>query len=270
MVRDAAGPPGGPSPNEPPDAVGESAVGAVEADQPTVATGSRRPARHGKQRKLLYLTLPGCWGALIFGCLSFTPSLLPRGGVIQGVVFGITAAIGYGLGVLAASIWRAFADRDPRRPRRWAWLTFFIAGGVAVRSGLRARSVLAVRDPQADGGDGLQHPARRCLALRRGAGLLPLPADRARSSRPVPLGGETAQPLDRAACRPRGRLGPGRRSHLPGGQRLAAAGLRQRHERGLWDARHDDRRRSTKAHNQPAVRRAGLGHPVGLAGLSRA
>jgi len=135
MVRDAAGPPGGPSPNEPPDAVGESAVGEVAADQPTVATGSRRPARHGRQRKLLYVTLPGCWGALIFGCLSFTPSLLPRGGVIQGVVFGITAAIGYGLGVLAASIWRAFADRDPRRPRRWAWLTFFIAGGLLYAAG---------------------------------------------------------------------------------------------------------------------------------------
>ena len=143
MVRDAAGPPAGPSPNERPDAAGESAVGPAEADKPTVAIESPRPAaaespqraRHGKQRKLLYLTLPGCWGALIFGCLSFTPSLLPRGGVIQGVVFGITAAIGYGLGVLAASIWRAFADRDPRPPRRWAWLTFFIAGAVLYAAG---------------------------------------------------------------------------------------------------------------------------------------
>jgi uncharacterized membrane protein len=100
-----------------------------------MAAESPQPAKHRKQRKLLYLTLPGCWGALIFGCLSFTPSLLPRGGVIQGIVFGITAAIGYGLGVLAASIWRAFADRDPRRPRRWAWLTFFIAGGVLYVAG---------------------------------------------------------------------------------------------------------------------------------------
>jgi uncharacterized membrane protein len=171
MVRDAAGPPGGPSPNEHPEGVGERAVGAAEADQPSAATGpprpsvatespqpsmaaessqpsvapespqpsvateSPQPAKHRKQRKLLYLTLPGCWGALIFGCLSFTPSLLPRGGVIQGIVFGITAAIGYGLGVLAASIWRAFANRDPRRPRRWAWLTFFIAGGALYVAG---------------------------------------------------------------------------------------------------------------------------------------
>jgi uncharacterized membrane protein len=84
------------------------------------------------------VTLPGCWGAIILGCLSFTPSLLPRSGLIQGIVCGITAAIGYGLGVLLASIWRAFADRGPRRPRRWAWPAFFIGGAVlfAVSFGL--------------------------------------------------------------------------------------------------------------------------------------
>ena len=96
------------------------------------------PTKRAKPRKLLYVTLPGCWGAIIFAALSFTPSLLPRGGVIQGVVCGITAAIGYGLAVWAASIWRAFADRDPRQPRRWAWRIFFITAVVlfAVAFGL--------------------------------------------------------------------------------------------------------------------------------------
>jgi uncharacterized membrane protein len=91
-----------------------------------------------KHRKLFYVTLPGCWGALIFACLSFTPSLLPRGGLIQGLICGITAAIGYGLGVWAASIWRAFADREARTPRRWAWRAFFVSAGVlfAVAFGL--------------------------------------------------------------------------------------------------------------------------------------
>jgi uncharacterized membrane protein len=83
-----------------------------------------------KARKLLYVTLPGCWGGLIFACLSFTPSLLPRGGLIQGIICGITAAVGYGLGVLVASIWRAFPDREPRHPRRRAWPVFFIVGSV--------------------------------------------------------------------------------------------------------------------------------------------
>jgi len=109
------------------DTPGPPAAGAA----PAVAEAEGpRPPEPRQRRKLLYVTLPGCWGALIFACLSFTPSLLPRGGIVQGLVWGITAAIGYGLGVLAAWVWRAFADRDPRRPRRWAWLTFFITGGV--------------------------------------------------------------------------------------------------------------------------------------------
>ena len=148
MARDVPGPPTGPSPSEHPEAAGQRAADPVEADQPPAAdqpppspalqappaaatAGGPPPSPEpGKPRKLLYVTLPGCWGALIFACLSFTPSLLPRGGVTQGLVCGITAAIGYGLGVLAAWIWRAFADRDPRRPRHGAWLAFFISAGV--------------------------------------------------------------------------------------------------------------------------------------------
>jgi uncharacterized membrane protein len=114
MARDTSGPP--------PAAPGPAPSAAAEGPQP--------PPEPSKPRKLLYVTLPGCWGGLIFACLSFTPSLLPRGGLIQGVICGITAAIGYGLGVLAAAIWRAFPDRPPRRPRRWAWITFFICAPI--------------------------------------------------------------------------------------------------------------------------------------------
>ena len=134
-------------PREPSDPAGQQAV-AETARVPSPE--AEQPAK----RWLLYVTLPGCWGGLIFGCLSFTPSLLPRGGLIQGIVFGITAAIGYGLGVIAAWIWRAFADRDPRRPRRRSWLVFLIAGGVlyAVSFGLgqywqyEIRKLMAVTD----------------------------------------------------------------------------------------------------------------------------
>ena len=138
---DTPGTPVGSPPDEHPEVAGQRTGAPAGADQPPgtpradESEGPQPAAQPGKPRKLLYVTLPGCWGALIAGCLSFTPSLLPRGGVIQGVVFGITAAIGYGLGVLAASIWRAFADREPRRPRRWAWLTFFISAGVLYVAG---------------------------------------------------------------------------------------------------------------------------------------
>ncbi|HXT89049.1 MAG TPA: alpha/beta-hydrolase family protein [Trebonia sp.] len=117
--------------------MGHSDADPVEAQRPPAAGGSppavaaAEPAPElRKPRRLLYVTLPGCWGALIAGCLSFTPSLLPRSGLIQGVIWGITAAIGYGLAVLGAWIWRAFADRDARRPRRRSWPVFFIAAAV--------------------------------------------------------------------------------------------------------------------------------------------
>ena len=106
-------------------------TGDVATDEDAAAEDPS-PSRPVKQRRLLYVTLPGCWGALIFSCLSFTPSLLPRTGVIQGLLWGITAAIGYGVAVALASIWRAFADRDARVARHRSWLIFFIAGGVAL------------------------------------------------------------------------------------------------------------------------------------------
>ena len=109
-------------------------VGSLPGEHPDVAgqVDPQASSEPGKPRRLLYVTLPGCWGALVVGCLSFTPSLLPRGGVVQGLVWGITAAIGYGLGVLFGWIWRAFADREPRRPRHRSWLVFFISAAVLV------------------------------------------------------------------------------------------------------------------------------------------
>ena len=136
---DTPGIPVGSPPDEHPDGAGQRTADPGGADRPPAASlaaggaeGAPPSAEPGKPRRLLYVTLPGCWGALIAGCLSFTPSLLPRGGVVQGLIWGITAAIGYGLGVLAASIWRAFADREPRRPRRRSWLVFFITAAVLV------------------------------------------------------------------------------------------------------------------------------------------
>ncbi|RKG92852.1 alpha/beta hydrolase [Corallococcus terminator] len=84
----------------------------------------------------LHGTLPGAWVALLFACLSFTPSLLPRTGPFQGFVSGVSAAIGYGLGVMGAWLWREFADRPARTPRRRAWQGFFVAGGVALVAAL--------------------------------------------------------------------------------------------------------------------------------------
>jgi uncharacterized membrane protein len=136
----------------------------IEADRPpetpsaeptSVQARPTAPATApGRLRRQLHATLPGCWGALLFACLSFTPSLLPRDGLLQGVVCGINAAIGYGLGVWAASIWRAFADRDPRQPGPRSWRVFAISAvvlfGVAFALGLywqsQIRSLMGVTE----------------------------------------------------------------------------------------------------------------------------
>ncbi|MGE0300721.1 alpha/beta hydrolase, partial [Pseudonocardia sp.] len=70
--------------------------------------------------------------ALIAVCLSLTPSLLPRSGLIQGLVCGIAAAIGYGLGVVGAWAWRAVADRDARIPRPRTWQVLAVVAAVAL------------------------------------------------------------------------------------------------------------------------------------------
>ncbi|MGI9643413.1 MAG: alpha/beta hydrolase [Acidimicrobiia bacterium] len=51
------------------------------------------------------LSVPGLVVGVFFFGLSLLPSLLPRSGLFQGVVSGITIAIGYGVGVLAAWAW---------------------------------------------------------------------------------------------------------------------------------------------------------------------
>jgi uncharacterized membrane protein len=73
--------------------------------------------------------LPGAWGAVLFVCVSLTPSLLPRTAGSQGVISGISAAIGYGLGVAAAAVWRAFADREERLARPASWRILAVGGG---------------------------------------------------------------------------------------------------------------------------------------------
>ena len=54
------------------------------------------------------------FGALFF-CASLTPSLLPRDWVTAGIIGGINAAIGYGIGALASAVVR----KSLLRNRSW-------------------------------------------------------------------------------------------------------------------------------------------------------
>jgi uncharacterized membrane protein len=64
---------------------------------------------------LVHLDFVGiAFGALFF-CLSLTPSLLPRDWLFQGLIGGLNAAIGYGIGVFAGRMVRRFLLHR----RRW-------------------------------------------------------------------------------------------------------------------------------------------------------
>ncbi|MBA4607555.1 alpha/beta-hydrolase family protein [Aeromicrobium sp. Marseille-Q0843] len=112
---------------------------------------------HDRLRGWIRLTLPGLLGAFAFALLSLTPSLLPRPALFQGLVTGVTAAIGYGLGVALAWVWRAFADREAGRPsrRQWRWtigvglVALGIVDVMSVRQQDRVRELMGMGDASA-------------------------------------------------------------------------------------------------------------------------
>ena len=94
------------------------------ADRGPAVGGGRAVAVSGRDRLLavlarLRLNPTGAVLGVLFVCLSLTPSLLPRTWLVQGIVSGVGAVIGYGFGVVAAWGWhRATSDRW-RVPARW-------------------------------------------------------------------------------------------------------------------------------------------------------
>ncbi len=83
----------------------------------------RHRARRPRSREPL--SLAGVAGAVLFGALSFTPSLAPRDWLLQGVVNGLSAAIGYAVGVLVAWVARVFFRWSPsnrQTARLWGLL----------------------------------------------------------------------------------------------------------------------------------------------------
>ncbi|MGY1695627.1 alpha/beta hydrolase [Geodermatophilus sp. SYSU D00814] len=102
--------------------------GTGTAPAPAPAAPARERARRW-QRWLPRYTWSGTVGALLFGWASLTPSLLPRGWVLQGLITGITAAIGYGVGVTLAWFVAEVTERRIRpRARHRAWQVLAVAG----------------------------------------------------------------------------------------------------------------------------------------------
>ncbi|BBX95335.1 alpha/beta hydrolase [Mycobacterium lacus] len=80
-----------------------------------------------------HYTFTGTTFGLIFLWLSMTPSLLPRGPLFQGLVSGISGAIGYGLGVFTVWLVRYMRSQNSSPPPpRWAWLPLIGVGAVGM------------------------------------------------------------------------------------------------------------------------------------------
>ena len=71
-------------------------------------------------------------GAVVFFCLSFTPSMLPRPWVLQGLVGALTATVGYGIGAFLGHLVRIAGAEPGRRFRHGGWLALGMVGSAAV------------------------------------------------------------------------------------------------------------------------------------------
>jgi uncharacterized membrane protein len=103
----------------------ETLAWTVPADRPP-AGGQPAPwwSFPRARRYLARFSLAGLTGALIFYCLSLTPSLLPRVWYLQAVMSGVTVVIGYAVGLFTGWLLRALIPwrGGPGARRAAAWM----------------------------------------------------------------------------------------------------------------------------------------------------
>ena len=78
----------------------------------------------------LSLSGPGVFVATLLFALSLAPSLLPRSGLFQGIVSGVTIMIGYGIGVFGQWAWNYLELPVLERGSRAQRVVFWVAVGV--------------------------------------------------------------------------------------------------------------------------------------------
>ncbi|EKF18877.1 alpha/beta hydrolase [Nitratireductor pacificus] len=90
---------------------------------------------NGRERRIWhsFSILGLCLGTLAFAA-SLTPSLLPRAFFVQGILSGVSLALGYGLGVFLVWLWRYLELPEPRPSPRYygQWAMALLCAAVAV------------------------------------------------------------------------------------------------------------------------------------------
>jgi uncharacterized membrane protein len=103
----------------------EDTVSAAGGTEDAVSTPHRR------WRRAFTYDFGGVAVAFVFAWLSFTPSLIPRSGLFQGLVAGVAAVIGYVVGLGITWVVRQFTVRS-LSASGWhrAWLVLWVVGAV--------------------------------------------------------------------------------------------------------------------------------------------
>ena len=122
------------------DANDETAVrtdAAAGAEAPAEAGPETRPKPEPQPARRPWwvrrYTFTGTAVGLIFIWFSMTPSLLPRTSLFQGLVSGVSGAIGYGLGVFGVWLVRFMRSKDSSPPAPvWAWKALVPVGVIGM------------------------------------------------------------------------------------------------------------------------------------------
>ncbi len=93
--------------------------------------------------RIVDLNYVGLVVATVFFALSVTPSLLPRDWMFQGLISGINAAIGYGVGCLLEWLFRLWIrPRLARIPAPPRWTRYALKSAVLLSAALGAAYML--------------------------------------------------------------------------------------------------------------------------------
>ncbi len=122
------------------DANDETAVrtdAAADAEAPAEAGPETGPTPEPQPTRRPWwvrrYTFTGTAVGLIFIWFSMTPSLLPRTALFQGLVSGVSGAIGYGLGVFGVWLVRYMRSKDSSPPAPvWAWKALVPVGVIGM------------------------------------------------------------------------------------------------------------------------------------------
>ncbi|OBF57119.1 hypothetical protein A5787_25900 [Mycobacterium sp. 852002-50816_SCH5313054-b] len=106
---------------------------AARDTEPEAKPEAREPRSPKRPWWVRHYTFMGTTVGLIFIWFSMTPSLLPRAALFQGLVSGISGAIGYGFGVFGVWLVRFMRTKNYSPPApRWAWMVLIPVGAAGM------------------------------------------------------------------------------------------------------------------------------------------